>query len=103
MKYLVAWTYRANGPAEQNEQSFRRGLAAFAQWQQPDSTIYHQFLSRVDGGGGFAVVETDNPEDIAEVTAKFSFIAEYQVYPVLDMADGVQLLYKGVEFLGGIE
>ena len=49
------------------------------------------------------MVETDNPEDIAEVTAKFSFIAEYQVYPVLDMADGVQLLYKGVEFLGGIE
>jgi hypothetical protein len=98
MKYVVAWTYRLNGSAAENEESLRRGLAVFSKWTQPQGTTYHQFVGRLDGSGGFAVVETDNPAELADVTSKFAFIAEYQIYPVVDIAEAAQALQQGVEF-----
>jgi len=98
MKYLVSWTYRFNGSAADNEESVRRGLAVFAKWAPPEGSTYQQFLGRVDGGGGFAVVETDDPAELADTTAKFGFIAEYQIYPVLDMDQSALSLQQGVDF-----
>ena len=51
-----------------------------------------------DGNGGFAVVETDNPMDLAEGASKFGFAMEYQIYPVVDVAEGVPSVQEGVEF-----
>ncbi len=98
MKYVVAWTYRLNGTAAENDESLRRGLAAYSKWSPPQGTTYHQFVGRVDGGGGFAVVETDNPADLVETTSQFATILDYQIYPVVDMADAAQALQQGVEF-----
>jgi hypothetical protein len=102
MKYLVSWTYRLNGSAAENEESARRGLAVFSKWTPPESATYHQFLGRLDGAGGFAVVETDDPADIADMTSKFAFIAEYRVHPVTDIADAAQRLQESVEFRDSI-
>ena len=102
MKYLVSWRYRFNGSAKENEESVRRGLAVFAQWRPPAGVTYHQFLGRYDGSGGFAVVETDNPADLAEGPGKFGFIAEYEIVPVSDIAEAVQALQAGVEFRDAI-
>jgi hypothetical protein len=102
MKYAVVWTYRLNGSAAENEDSLRRGLAVFSKWTQPQSTTYHQFVGRLDGMGGFAVVETDNPADLADTTSKFAMIAEYQIYPVVDIAQAAQALQEGVEFRDSI-
>ena len=98
MKYVVSWTYRLNGTAAENDESLRRGLAAYAKWSPPQSTTYHQFVGRVDGGGGFAVVETDNPADLVETTSQFATILDYQIYPVLDIAEAAQALQHGVAF-----
>jgi Protein of unknown function (DUF3303) len=98
MKYVVSWNYRLNGTAAENDDSLRRGLAAYSKWSPPQSTTYHQFLGRVDGGGGFAVVETDNPADLVETTSQFATILDYQIYPVLDIAEAAQALQQGVAF-----
>ena len=55
-------------------------------------------MGRIDGGGGFAVVETDDPADISDTTSKFGFIAEYQIFPVVDMDQAALALQQGVEF-----
>lgn len=102
MKYLISWTYRFNGTAAENEESVQRGLAVFSNWAPPESSTYHALLGRVDGGGGFALVETDDPADLADTTSKFGFIAEYQIYPVLDMDQAAQSLQQGVDFRGTI-
>jgi hypothetical protein len=52
--------------------------------------------------GGFAVVETDNPADLADTTSKFAMIAEYQIYPVVDIAQAAQALQEGVAFRDSI-
>lgn len=98
MKYVVAWTYRFGGSAAENEESLRRGLAVFSKWTQPATATYHAFVGRVDGGGGFALVETDDPADIIDTTSKFGFIAEYQIYPVIDIDLAVASLQQGVAF-----
>src|SRR4029077_16427402 len=103
MKYLVSWTYRLDGSAAEDEAALRRGLAVFGKWTPPASTTYHQFVGRVDGGGGFAVVETDDPSDVADVTAKFGFVADYRIYPVVDIDKAVQALQEGMEFRDSIQ
>lgn len=55
-------------------------------------------MGRIDGGGGFAVVETDDPADLSDTTSKFGVIAEYQMFPVVDMDQAALALQQGVEF-----
>ncbi|HKP41220.1 DUF3303 domain-containing protein [Mycobacterium sp.] len=98
MKYVMTWTPRLNGSAEENEAATRRGLELFSKWQQPTSTTFHQFVGRVDGIGGFAVVETDNPADLLEGSAKFGPLNEFHLYPVVDVPDWMQAAQEGVEF-----
>ena len=98
MKYVMAWTPRMGGSAESNEMAARRGLELFAKWQPPASTTFHQFVGRVDGSGGFAVVETDDPADLLDGTSKFMPYNEFQLYPVVDITDWTQAGHEGVAF-----
>ncbi|GAB89395.1 DUF3303 domain-containing protein [Gordonia rhizosphera] len=98
MKYVISWTTRANGSEEDNDASFRRALALFSKWQPPESETFHQFVGRLDGNGGFAVVETDNPTDVLEGAEKFGTTNEFQVYPVIDINNWVQVAQEGVDF-----
>jgi hypothetical protein len=70
----------------------------YSKWSPPKGTTFHQFLGRLDGGGTFAVVETDNPAEIAETTSQFGPYVEYQLYPVLDIEDTVGAAQHGVAF-----
>jgi hypothetical protein len=56
----------------------------------PGTTI-HQFVVRIDGQGGFAVVESDNPDDLAETIFKFATVLEYTVYPVIDVYEALRV------------
>jgi hypothetical protein len=102
MKYVVSWTYRFNGSTAENEEAVRRGLAVFSKWTPAESATYHQFVGRLDGAGGFAVVETDNPMDLADATSKFGPVADYQIHPVVDIGEAVQSLQQGMEFRDSI-
>ncbi|MFI9413239.1 DUF3303 domain-containing protein [Nocardia gamkensis] len=102
MKYVVSWTYRWTGSATENEAAIRRALAVFANWKPLTSMTYHQFVGRLDGSGGFAVVETDNPMDLADAPNKFAFFADYQIYPVVDIAEAAQAVQDGAEFRASI-
>jgi Domain of unknown function (DUF3303) len=64
MKYVISSTARLNGSGKENEAAMRRGLELYSKWTPPASSTIHQFVGRVDGGGSFAVVETDDPADL---------------------------------------
>ena len=63
MKYVVAWVPRSSGAAPEELQA--RALQVFSKWSPADGTNFVQFFGWVDGPGGFAVVETDDPALIA--------------------------------------
>lgn len=100
MKYVVSMTFLRNGSAAENKAAQKELLELYSKWKPPAGTTFHQFVSRVDGGGTFAVVETDNPVEMIATTSKFNAFVDYQVYPVVEVADGVKAGQEALSFLG---
>jgi Domain of unknown function (DUF3303) len=98
MKYVISWTSRLNGSEKENEDATRRGVEVFSKWQPPSSTTFHQFVGRLDGAGGFAVVETDNPADLLDGVSKFFPLNEFQLFPVVDFPEFMAAASDGVAF-----
>jgi Domain of unknown function (DUF3303) len=98
MKYLVSWTARPGGSAADNEEAAKRTLAVYGKWSPPGDATFREFLTRLDGRGGFAVVETDNPASAAEGPAKFGPYFDFEITPVVDVAEGVAAISEAIEF-----
>jgi len=98
MKYVLSWATRLNGTALENEASTKRGLELFTNWTAPAGLKFEQFVGRVDGGGGFAVVETDDPADLLDGASKFVPFNEFQIFPVVDLEEWMQAANNGIEF-----
>jgi Protein of unknown function (DUF3303) len=75
-----------------------RVLEVFGKWTPASDITIHQFVLRVDGEGGFAVTEGDDPVSGAREIAKFSPFLEYTVYPVVDVAEGAAAGAEAVEW-----
>jgi hypothetical protein len=95
MKYVVSWQPRSNV----SEEILTRSLQVFGKWSPAEGTNYLQFLGRIDGAGGFAVVETDDPALLARDTAIFSTYFDMTVYPVLDVQEAAQIGGEALEFI----
>jgi hypothetical protein len=94
MKYVVSWQPRSNT----TEEVQARSLEVFGKWSPAEGVKFLQFLGRMDGHGGFAVVETDNPTLLARDTAIFSAFFDQTVYPVLDIEESARIGSEAVEF-----
>lgn len=98
MKYVIAWKTRLTGSERENEQAARRGIELFSKYEMPSQTTFHQFLGRLDGTGGFAVVETDDPAEVLDGVTKFGPLNEFEVHPVMDYSDWLGVAQEGVAF-----
>ena len=96
MKYVLTWEFYPGA----TEETQARSLQVFSKWSPPDGVTFLQFLARVDGGGGFAVVETDNPGLLARTAAIFAPFLSTTIYPVLDNEEAVRLAGEAIEFRG---
>ena len=97
MKYLLEWTVRPGGSAQENLASLKRSLEVFGKWT-PSATM-HQFVARVDGRGGYAVAESDDPVAMARDCAIFSPFLDFTLHPVLDMQEGAGVLMAAVDYV----
>jgi len=98
MKYVMIWNARLNGSAQENELATRRSLEVFSKWEPPASTTFHQFVGRLDGSGGYAVVETDSPADILDGVSKFVPLNAFELHPVVDLTEWMAAAQEGVAF-----
>ena len=94
MKYVVSWETRANA----SEEDQARSLQVFGKWSPAEGTNFVQFLGRVDGRGGFAVVETDDVTLIARDMAVFGAFFDMSVYPVLEVQQTAQIVGDAIQF-----
>lgn len=69
------------------EERQARGLQVFSKWSPAPDATFHEFVGRVDGRGGFAVVETDDITTIARDLSIFSAFFEMSAYPVLEIQE----------------
>jgi hypothetical protein len=98
MKYVINWTPRANT----TEESLSRSLQVIGKWTPSEGAVFKEFLGRVDGQGGFAVVETEDPRLIAHDAAMFSAWFDFDVHPVLEIADAAMIDAEVIEQLASI-
>ncbi len=98
MKFLVSWTIRSGASGADNEADAERGLHVFSKWSAPSDETFHQFLGRLDGRGGYAVVETDNPDSLGEAAAKFGVWFDFEIVPVADISETTRLSTDAVAF-----
>jgi hypothetical protein len=96
MKYVVSWVPRSNA----TEESVARALQVFGKWT-PAAT-FTGFYGRVDGEGGFAVIEADDPKLVATDIAPFGAWFEFAVHPVLDITDTAMIGAEAVEFVASV-
>ena len=94
MKYVVTWENRANA----SEEADARSLQVFGKWTPSQGTDFVQFVWRVDGRGGFAVIETEDVTLTARDTAIFGAFFDFSVYPVLDAQEAARIAGEAVEF-----
>jgi hypothetical protein len=99
MKYVVTWETRPSA----TEETSARGLAVFGKWAPSEGSNFREFLGRVDGRGGFAVIETDDVASIAKDVAPFGGFFDFTVYPVQEIADTAAVGMEAVAFLQSIE
>ena len=102
MKYAMSWTSRLGGSGKDNEEAVQRALALLTKWQPPAGTTFHQFVGRVDGEGGFAIVETDNVNDLLTETLKFAAFNSFQIHPVVDTGEWAQAVQQGIDYRASI-
>ena len=98
MKYVVSWENRSGI----DEESGARLLQVFGKWAPSEGAEFVEFLSRVDGNGGFAVVETDNVSLIVKDTAPFQRWFEFTVHPVIEIGDAVAIDAEALQFLASV-
>jgi hypothetical protein len=96
VKYVIAWENRANGL----EDAQGRSLQVFSNWSPSEGSNFLQFVGRVDGRGGFALVETDDVATIARDTAIFGPFFDFTVYPVMDVQETSRIATEAVQFRG---
>jgi Protein of unknown function (DUF3303) len=99
MKYVLTWELRPNFSEDQDE----RSLKVFGRWSPAEGTNFLEFVARVDGRGGFAVIETDDVALIARDVSVFNPFFEFNVYPVMDVRESADIAGQAIEFRRGAD
>jgi len=94
MKYVITWENLPN----LTEESAKRSLQVFSKWSPTHPEHFQAFLGRIDGHGGFAVVETDDVTEVARDTGPFTPWFEFHVYPCLEIAESAAITGEALAF-----
>jgi hypothetical protein len=97
MKYVISWKPRPGGSAADNEAAGRRVMDVYSKWSPSPDATFHQFVTRLDGNGGFAVVEGEDSRSILRDAMYFGPYFEFEVFPVLDMLDGITVAQEAMD------
>ena len=102
MLFQVNYTARSGGSAKENEESARRTQALFAKWTPPPGMDIKSFYARADGRGGTVVVETDDVKVLLDGPAKFGAVNDFEIVPIIDIADGVAIANEALDWAASI-
>jgi len=88
MNYVVTFEYPYK-PADDEETAIAFKVFDSFNAKKPDlpQVKIHAYFGRLDGHGGFVVVETDEPPALLRIALMFQPFFEYYIYPVVDIQD----------------
>jgi hypothetical protein len=97
MLFHVSWEF-----VDTSEEAERRSLTVFANWTPPAETQFQAIYGFADGGGGFALVETDSAAAMYRAVAPFSPWLSFTVRPVVPIEEAAQIGNEAIAFRDGI-
>jgi hypothetical protein len=92
MLFQIVWVRRDSG----GEDTDKRMLSILQKFAVPPNLTIHSWVERTDGGGGFGLVETDDPKALTAGPALFSPFFAFETFPVLQHDEGVAVLAEAV-------
>ena len=96
MKFVLAYTTREGSNAEDNLKSGESAQKLLANWTPSPSAAITEWVQRCDGTGGFAVLSTDNAQDLYRDLATWSPWLKFEVIPVLDILEATPLTEEAI-------
>ena len=63
----------------------------------PNAT-FKEFVGTIDGRGGYAFVETDDPNTVLRDASIFGAWFDFTVHPVVDIAETARIAAEAIEF-----
>ncbi len=100
MKFVLEYTYRDGGSAVDNEAAAKRAQQLLSKFE-PSMDIL-QWVDRIDGEGGFAVFDADDPVAMHRDIEIWATMLRFKLHPVLDIADAVPAQLEAIEFRDSI-
>jgi hypothetical protein len=102
MKFVLAYTTRDGGSPEDNLKAAESAQKLLANWTPSPNASISEWVQRCDGGGGFAVLSTDNPKDLYRDLAVWSPWLKFDVHPVLDVLEATALNDEAIHIAGSV-
>src|SRR3954471_8836665 len=87
MNQVISWPTRPHMKIDEVVKAVR----VFTKWAPDPSVTFHQFVQRVDGLGGYAVVETDNGGAILHDALTFGSWFDFKCEPVIEMLEAAPI------------
>lgn len=98
MKFMVEYETRTGSTHEETAENYDSLLKAFSTWQQPEGLTISAFVTRIDGAGGYLVVDVDDPLVLARFVAQFLRWNTVVCHPVVDVEAAVGFVEYGLEW-----
>ena len=93
MLFHVTWQF-----IDQSEESERRSLAVFSQWQPPEGAQFQGFYGFADGTGGVAIIEVDSAATLSRVTATWTPWLRFTTTPILPIEESTATAHEALAF-----
>lgn len=89
MRYMLVWHERPMGSAADYEAAQDRTRALLDPWTLPPEITTHSVVARLDGYGGYALVETEDAHALHVVAMTFPMF-QFEVVPVMDFDESMK-------------
>ena len=100
MKFVLTWTPRTGGSPAEAAAAQNAAMERLGHFTPGDSATIHQWLVRADGGGGFAVFESDSPEEILHDLSVWSDMQDSELHLVVDIAEAAEIQARAISARG---
>ena len=94
---LLAGNYRFRATADQ-----RVGLKRFMAWTPPAGFTFQGHWATVDGRGGMFIAEAETAAAACEAAGVFSDLIEFEMVPVIDIAESVPISMRTIAWIDSV-
>ena len=98
MLFHVVWEF-----TDQSEESEKRSLAVFANWQPPAGAEFQGFYGFADGSGGVAILEVDSAETLARTTGPFLPWMTFTATAILPIEQAANIGSESISFRDSVQ